>query len=383
MILSSLAKQCRKPCLSCIAAITAWSGLPNVAASEEEKLMEKSPRPRPILTLMFLALVLTVSYASAARALEEDSLAERLEEAKAKIPRLKSALNEGDDASSHHGMAAGGMAMQGTAGGGAMGSMASEGTGESAADGGATEKQADGIQTGSAPPGQKMGMGMQHGKGMQQGMGMGGGKEMGMMGGMKKAGSMGAGDTATGTTATGTKDSETMQTQQNQDARSMKGMETMGKGMMGKGMMGKGMMGKMPGADSARSALPGFPGLPHLYHIGAADFFLDHNELIDLTSEQKTAIGKIKEKLLAGNSIRDKKIDQAEQELWALTSSDRPAAGDIEAKIREIEKLRGDQRVYFIRAVGEAAALLTKGQRRSLLAPFQQASPPAPSVQER
>ncbi len=43
-----------------------------------------------------------------------------------------------------------------------------------------------------------------------------------------------------------------------------------------------------------------------------------------------------------------------------------PDAAAIEAKVREIEKLRGDQRLAFIRAIGEAAKVLTDDQRRAL-----------------
>ena len=60
-------------------------------------------------------------------------------------------------------------------------------------------------------------------------------------------------------------------------------------------------------------------------------------------------------------------IEGAEQELWTLTASDEPDAAKIEAKVREVEKLRGDQRLGFIRAVGEAAKVLTEEQRKSLL----------------
>jgi Spy/CpxP family protein refolding chaperone len=73
-----------------------------------------------------------------------------------------------------------------------------------------------------------------------------------------------------------------------------------------------------------------------------------------------------------------RKIDQAEQELWQLTSADQPDAGKIEAKIKEIEKLRGDERLAFIRSVGEAAKVLTDEQRKSLSG-FASATP-APTI---
>lgn len=90
-------------------------------------------------------------------------------------------------------------------------------------------------------------------------------------------------------------------------------------------------------ALASQSALPGFPGASHLYPVGATGFFLDHPEHIALSTEQSAALNRIKE------------------------------AAKIEGQIRAIEKLRGDQRMAFIRAVGAAAQVLTAEQRASLL----------------
>jgi Spy/CpxP family protein refolding chaperone len=132
-------------------------------------------------------------------------------------------------------------------------------------------------------------------------------------------------------------------------------------GMMGMGAMSSGAAGTMP-----QSALPGFPGASHLYHIGSTGFFLDHPQHIGLTTEQQTALNKAKEQALLAKSSTDRAIEQAEQELWTLTAADQPDAVKIQAKIREIEKLHGDERLAFIRAVGDASKLLTDDQRKSL-----------------
>lgn len=63
----------------------------------------------------------------------------------------------------------------------------------------------------------------------------------------------------------------------------------------------------------------------------------------------------------------DRRVEEAEQQLWTLTAADSPDAGKIEAKVREIEKLRSDQRLNYIRAVGEAGRVLTAEQQASLL----------------
>jgi Spy/CpxP family protein refolding chaperone len=141
-------------------------------------------------------------------------------------------------------------------------------------------------------------------------------------------------------------------------------MDMMGMmGMMGMGTMGQKGMDKMQMA----AALPGFPGASHIYHIGATGFFLDHPEHITLTTQQQIDLNHLKEKALLDKSTADRKVEQAEQELWMLTASDQPDAGKIEAKVQEIEKVRADQRLAFIRAVGEAAKVLTDEQRHVLL----------------
>lgn len=138
---------------------------------------------------------------------------------------------------------------------------------------------------------------------------------------------------------------------------------------MNKGQKGMQMMGKMQGMGSMQmpSALPGFPGASHIYHIGATSFFLDHPEHITLSPDQQKKLNSLKEKALLEQGTIDRKIAQAEQELWVLTSADVPEADKIESQVRDITKLQGDQRIAFIRAVGEAAKVLTEAQRSTLV----------------
>ena len=128
-------------------------------------------------------------------------------------------------------------------------------------------------------------------------------------------------------------------------------------------MAGKKSMGGMKMA----SAMPGFPGMSHLYHVGSTGFFLDHSTHITLTPDQQMTLNRIKEKALLDQAASDRKIEVAEQELWQLTAADSPDETKIEAKTRDIEKLRGDQRLAFIRAVGGAAKVLTPEQQQALL----------------
>ncbi len=129
------------------------------------------------------------------------------------------------------------------------------------------------------------------------------------------------------------------------------------------------MMGQMQGMGPMNmpSALPGFPGASHLYHIGATSFFLDHPQHITLTPEQQKKLNSLKEMALLEQGTFDRKVAQAEQELWVFTSADTPDASKIEGKVREISQLQGDQRIAFIQAVGEAAKVLTQKQRSTLV----------------
>ena len=131
--------------------------------------------------------------------------------------------------------------------------------------------------------------------------------------------------------------------------------------------MGMSRMGAGTHGGSMSSALPGIPGASHIYHVGATGFFLDHSDHIALTVEQQQQLNAIKERTLLSQSTRERLIEQAEQELWVLTASDSPEIGAIEAKVREDEGLRCDQRFEFIRAVGEAATVLTEEQRLQLV----------------
>ena len=164
------------------------------------------------------------------------------------------------------------------------------------------------------------------------------------------------------------------------------GMAAMGPGMMDmhRGEMGippEGMMREMgrmgmsqpsspaPGtqqpATRQLSTLPGMPGVSHLYHIGSTGFFLDQPQL-QLTPDQQSRLRQIMEGALLERGNANRAIEKAEQELWTLTGDGTDAA-HIEAKIAEIERARTNQRIEFIRAVGEAIEVLTPEQRNALL----------------
>ncbi len=134
-------------------------------------------------------------------------------------------------------------------------------------------------------------------------------------------------------------------------------------GMMG--MMG-GMGGKGDSSMAMPSALPGFPGATHLYHVGATGFFLDHPECIELSIEQQMKLNQIKEQASLNKAGASRSVQEAEQDLWTLTAADQPDNAQIEAKVAEIEKIKGDARLRFISTIGDAANILNDEQRKSL-----------------
>ena len=202
------------------------------------------------------------------------------------------------------------------------------------------------------------------GTGQNRGMSQGSGGGMGKMGDQGEMGGMSPGGRSSGASAgMGMMDEGEMG---GMSSGGEMGMCCMGEmGGMRSGMMGPGRgMGGMKGSSST---MPGQPGASHLYHIGSTGFFLDHAKHITLTPEQKMTLNRLKEKALLGRTAQQRRIDQAEQELYMVTGADQPDTTQIQAKVAEIEKLRADQRMNLIRAVGEAANVLTHDQHQALL----------------
>ena len=316
----------------------------------------------------------------------DDALAEQVQQLRAKVAKLEAALSPGQETGQSSPMKPG----QGTGTGAKAGGKGmSQGVRVSA-------RYQDCLKchqtrpNGSLPPSHLEtggdidtgtvgggGMGKMSGGKSGGGMGMmglgmmGGGKSgggMGMMGGggmgMKGVGKMSGGKSGGG------------MPMMDDDSDEM-GMGKMGGGKPSGSMpmmdddnmeMGMGAMGKVRGMGNMQraTALPGFPGVSHLYHMGATGFFLDHNEHITLSANQRKKLNQIKQKALTGSSSCKRKVEEGEQELWELTASDKPDAAAIEAKVQEVEKLKGNQRLLFIRAIGEAAKVLTDDQRQAL-----------------
>ena len=124
----------------------------------------------------------------------------------------------------------------------------------------------------------------------------------------------------------------------------------------------------MAGGAMPSGALPAATGAPHLYHLGADSFFLDQANTVGLTSEQQRALTALKENAAMAYATTQRRIEQGEQDLWVLSSSDNPDITKIEAKIGEVARRTGQQRLDFIRAIGKAVSVLSDGQRKAIAA---------------
>lgn len=145
--------------------------------------------------------------------------------------------------------------------------------------------------------------------------------------------------------------------------------------MNGHGDMSSAQKSGMPasmGHEGMKFPTPAQPameasGPAALMHIGAKGFFLDRPQTFTPRADQAKTLREIKDRSTITMMTLDKRIQEAEQQLWKLTASDPPKISEIEAKVREVEKLRAEQRITFIRSVAEAASLLTAEQREALL----------------
>jgi hypothetical protein len=115
--------------------------------------------------------------------------------------------------------------------------------------------------------------------------------------------------------------------------------------------------------------------------MGATEFFLDHSEHVTLSASQQKALSAIRAKADEDQATYRVRIEKAKNQVWSLTGAEQPDAVRLDKTIREIEVLRGQQRMVSIQAVGEAAKwakVLTTDQREQLAG----STPPKPARNE-
>ncbi len=136
------------------------------------------------------------------------------------------------------------------------------------------------------------------------------------------------------------------------------------------------LLGQAPEVGAA-GELPPAAGAPHLYHLGAENFFIERAVALGFTTQQEAQLSAIKEKAERTYGATQQEIDQAERDLWTLTSAEKPNAGRISDKISEIARLGAQQRMDYVRAVGSAVAVLNDAQREAVIASAPAAMPAA------
>ncbi len=304
---------------------------------------------------------------AAAAGQNNQQLMNQIAELRAQLAKLQAAVQQtgpGNNSNANSGMPMGNAGNSGSAGG--MGGMAAGGKPAMPPGGGGMGMMGKkggmgGMAAGgkaAMPPGGG-GMGMMASKGEMGGMGgMAGGGGMGMMEDKGEMGEMPTGGMGSMPSAPA-------------GAMGMCCMGEMG-GMSGGGMSGMRGGAAQPGGGMAAmsapsSAMPGQPGSSHLYHVGSTGFFLNHSQHITLTADQKYTLNRLRERAMLDRASGQRKIDQAEQELYSLTGADQLDNSKVQAKIGEIEKLRAEQRMNFIRTVGEASNALTHDQHQALM----------------
>lgn len=200
-----------------------------------------------------------------------------------------------------------------------------------------------------------------------QGRGMPGEKPMGMVD------DMGARPSATGgATASGMGPGKSLVSRKKDMGRG-KG-KRMGQDMMGGtsggasmgmccGPMGS-MMGKpktMTQADSSVGVDPP-SSTGHVLHLGERDFYLDRRRELALTEAQVRQLTAHRSHWLTEREQREAAIDSAETRLWQLTQAVAPNPDQVAAAVRDVERLRSEQRLAFIESVSAAVSTLTPAQ---------------------
>ncbi|RMF91367.1 MAG: hypothetical protein D6736_05325 [Nitrospinota bacterium] len=137
--------------------------------------------------------------------------------------------------------------------------------------------------------------------------------------------------------------------QEEEEEESLMPMEGMG------GMFGPGMMMEKRRAERGKRWMHAMPR-----------FFALVQEELGLTDEQVSALEQIRIERLKEHIRRKAAIQVAELELRELLAMDKVDLAKVEAKIREIEKLRADKRIVEIQLHEKAKRMLTPEQRQKL-----------------
>jgi LTXXQ motif family protein len=95
-------------------------------------------------------------------------------------------------------------------------------------------------------------------------------------------------------------------------------------------------------------------------------YMLSHREELKLSPEQVRKLEDVRNDFERGARKNDEDLRRADKELEDLQKSDSVDLKQAEAKVREVERLRADQRIARIRTVEQGKSILTQEQRERL-----------------
>ena len=95
-------------------------------------------------------------------------------------------------------------------------------------------------------------------------------------------------------------------------------------------------------------------------------YMLSHREDLKLSPEQVRKLEDVRSDFNRGARKNAEDLRRAERELDDLQKSDSVDLKQAEAKVREVERLRADQRIARLRAVEQGRSILTQEQRERL-----------------
>ena len=122
---------------------------------------------------------------------------------------------------------------------------------------------------------------------------------------------------------------------------------------------------------------PGY-GAPPFGERPLVSIMLSRRDELGLSPQQVEAFERLRSDFQREAIRRDADLQVAEMDLQALRRQEPVDLGQVEAKIREIERLRADFRVAQVRVIEQARAQLTIEQRERLRAMLAEPRAPRP-----
>jgi Spy/CpxP family protein refolding chaperone len=95
-------------------------------------------------------------------------------------------------------------------------------------------------------------------------------------------------------------------------------------------------------------------------------FILRNREKLDLSAAQVKSLEQLRNDFQKESIRKDADLRVAEMDLNAILVADKVDMAKAEAKVREIERMRGDLRIARIRIIQKGKEVLTADQRKKL-----------------